>query len=203
MSTLLFPPARYVHVVILARAQGALSIVVPPPFKPTREQPAALLVRTPDFVHRVSNAPLFSVIPISKLRRRALSTLKLLHSWTNGCANSLKGCQLSRLTVPHFMGPLSTPTVPHLTLRPIHLDHLIVAEETADVSLGFVCVLGSVLVTAVARGVEKATLRVCLLTPRARCPTLGWITDGIFRLVIGLGSSPNLGFPRTGPPRER
>lgn len=202
--TLPSPLAHCVHVVIRVRVWGVLSIVVPPPFRHTKEHLAALRVRTPDSAHHASSALSYLVILISKMWPRALSTSKLHHSWTNGCANSLRGRQVFRLTVLYSARPPSTPILPYLTLRPVrHLDQLIVAEETADVSQGFVFVLGNVLAIARKHGVERTTLRVCLPTLQVRCPMSSWTMDGRFRLATSLGSSGNLGFPRTGPLTER
>ena len=189
----LSPSALCVRVVILVHVRGVLSIVVPPLFRHTRECPVALHVRTPDSVHHAWSALLYLVTLISKLYRPALSTLKLHRSWTNGCVSSLRRCQLFRLTAP-----LSTLTLPYPTLLPVlHLGHPVVAEEVVGASQGFAFALESVS-AAMARGAGKATLSTLLSTPPVRCPILGWTMGGRFRLVISLGSLPNLGSPRTG-----
>jgi len=151
---------RCVPVVTPVHVQDALSTVAPPPSRRTRERPVVLRVRTPDSVHHVLSVLLYLVILISKSWRRVLSILKLHPSWTNGCANSLKGCHLYRLTVPYSRGLRSIPTLPYLIGRLIlHLDRLTVVAETAGASRGFAFVSESVSATAVGHGVGKATRR--------------------------------------------
>jgi len=184
--------------VILVLVRGALSIVVPPLFRRIREHPVALHVRTPDSVLHVWSALLCLVTLISKLSHPVLLTLKRRHSWTNGYASSLRMCQLSQPTV--LMTPRSTLTPPYLTLQLIlHPDHPAVAEGAVGANRGFAFVSGNVSVVATARGVGRATLRTSLSTPPVSC----WTVDGISRLAVSPGSSPNLGSPRTGPLTER
>ena len=202
VPTLLSPSVRCVHVVILARVRDALNTAVHPPSRLTKGRPMALHVRIPDSVHRVLNALLYLVIPISKLRRQPPSTPKPLLSWTSGYANSSRGCQLYRMVAVHSTGPQSTQTLPYKVVLPtLHSNCLIIVEEAAGVRRGFV--LENVSATAKARGVGKETLRVYLSALSMACPGSGRRVDGIFQLVISLGCSANLGSPQTGPLTEK
>lgn len=196
-TILLYPSAHCVDVVTLVRARDALNIVAPPPCRHIRGHPA-LLVRTPDIVHRVLSALLCSVIPISNPRGQVPSTLELHRSWTSGCANSLRECRPSLLTATHSILPLPCPVG-----RPSpHPDSPTVAVEAAGVREQSAFAVRSVLVGVREHGGRKETLRVCPSAPQVRFLPSDWAV-GTYQLAISLGSSPNTEFPPTGPPRGR
>ena len=196
-AILLYPSAHYVHVVTLARAQGVLSIVVPPHYRHTREHPA-LLARTPDIVHRVLSALLCSVVPISNLQRQAPSTLELHRSWMSGCANSSRKCQPSRLTTTHSTLPLPCP----VGRSSPHPDPPTVAVEAVGVRERFAFVVRSVLAGVREHGGRGETLRVYPSAPQVRFLLSGWAA-GTYQSAVSPGSLLNTEFPPTGPPKER